>query len=105
MPVLKLNKLKLQNITVSDEMGQLKNGLKTAFALHGGHKIIIQTPEMKMPFKLDANAENTSRYTVCLNVPVDDLFGGKMSEIDRFIKTKRRILLNNHSFTGSMVHG
>jgi hypothetical protein len=57
---------------------------------------------MKMPFKLDANAENTSRYTVCLNVPVDDLFGGKMSEIDRFIKTKRRILLNNHSFTGSM---
>jgi hypothetical protein len=53
-------------------MGQLRNGMKTALVLHKGHKTIIHTPEMKMPFKLDANTENTSRYAMCLNVPVDD---------------------------------
>ena len=87
MPVLNLNKLNVTNITVSDEMGQLRNGLKTAFALHRGDKIITQTPEMKMPFKLDANVETPGRYAVCLNVPADGVFGGRMRDIDRLIKT------------------
>ena len=80
MPVLKLYKLNVTSITISDDMGQLRNGLKTAFALHRGHKIIIHTPHMKMPFKLDKNAESTSMYAVCLNVPLDDVFGGDIQQ-------------------------
>ena len=87
MPMISLESINIDNITLSTDMSQLKSGLKTAFMKYDGNTIVVQTPQMYMPFKPDLSEEG-DRHTLCLNCEDDGIFKNKLKSIDSFITRK-----------------
>ena len=85
--MISLKQMRAELITVSPEMSQLKNGLRTAFMKYDNKcNIICQTPECVMPFKPDMNDEQTSkRHSMCFNVVSESPFKEKMECIDAIV--------------------